>query len=203
MKNLSDLSDEDLIEMHRQGDFEAVEILCKRYQNLVGTYAKRFFIKGGEEQDVIQEGMLGLFKAIEDFDEKKGVPFSSFAKTCISRQIFKAMEAAERKKNQPLNSYISIYEDDNKDQSNQTLIEEILADDIANPENLLLDSEKTKLIMSDIIKCLSKMELEVFFYMMQGYDYKNIAKKMDLTEKKIDNAMQRIRKKVRKIYIDS
>ncbi len=196
MKDYHGLSDEEVIAAYREGDFEAVEYICNKYRRIVSKYGKKFFIKGGEEQDVIQEGMVGLFKAIQDFDETKNVPFQSFAELCITRQIMKAMEAADRLKNRPLNSYISLFTEENE-KSNQEVSESLLTGDIQNPESIWIDTEKTVAIFEQIVSILSKMELQVFLYMMQGLDYHTIAEKMGKDEKKIDNAIQRIRQKVK------
>lgn len=197
MKNYFEMSDEEVIEAYRAGDFEAVEYICSKYRGIVSKYGKKFYIKGGEEQDVIQEGMVGLFKAIQDYDASKNVPFHSFAELCITRQIIKAMESADRLKNQPLNSYISIFTDE-REKSNQQVTDLLLADEIQNPENILIDTEKTTAIFERIVDILSKMELQVFLYMMQGLDYHTIAQKMGKEDKKIDNAIQRIRQKVKR-----
>lgn len=199
MDRYDEMTDEVLVAAYRAGDFAAMEHLCKKYQKVVSAYGKKFFIKGSEEQDVVQEGMVGLFKAIQDYDPQTQVSFSHFARLCISRQIYKAIEAADRKKNQPLNSYVSIFDSEDEEIPNRQIIENILADDVQNPENVWIDAEKTEQIVEQIIKNLSKMELEVFFYMVQGLDYHTIAVKMDKTEKNIDNAIQRIRQKVRRI----
>ena len=114
MEKYQFMTDEEVVAAYRDGDFQAVEYICGKYKGLVAGYGKKFFIKGGEEQDVIQEGMVGLFKAIQDFDAKKGVPFQNFAQVCITRQIIKAMEAADRLKNQPLNSYVSLFVDEDQ-----------------------------------------------------------------------------------------
>lgn len=195
-------TEEQLVASYREGDFTAMEFLCKRYQPIVSRYSERYFIRGCDEQDVIQEGMIGLFKAAQDYDASRGVPFRAFAEVCILRQIYKAIDAAERQKNQPLNSYIPIAqsEEDVADalsKESYILADCILADENRNPEVLLLDSEKSLKVIDLAVKALSKMELEVFFYMMQGLDYRAIAARMDKSEKSIDNAMQRIRKKMR------
>lgn len=199
MKDYQLLTDEEVVAAYRAGDFEAVEYICNKYRGLVSKYGKKFFIKGGEEQDVIQEGMVGLFKAIQDYDENKQVPFKKFAEICITRQIIKAMESADRQKNQPLNSYVSFSAQE--EPTNQEVVESLLTNEVFNPENILIDSEKTLDTFEKIVEILSKMELQVFLYMMQGMDYHTIAQKMDKSEKKIDNAIQRIRQKVRQIIV--
>lgn len=200
MEKYQFMTDEEVVAAYRDGDFQAVEYICGKYKGLVAGYGKKFFIKGGEEQDVIQEGMVGLFKAIQDFDEKKGVPFQNFAQVCITRQIIKAMEAADRLKNQPLNSYVSLFVDEDQ-VPNQQVEEAMLTNETTNPENVILDSEKTQDTLEKIVQVLSKMELQVFLYLTQGMDYRTIARVMDKDEKKIDNAIQRIRQKVKKYII--
>ena len=199
MKDYQLLTDEEVVAAYRAGDFEAVEYICNKYRGLVSKYGKKFFIKGGEEQDVIQEGMVGLFKAIQDYNENKQVPFKKFAENCITRQIIKAMESADRQKNQPLNSYVSFSAQE--EPTNQEVVESLLTNEVFNPENILIDSEKTLDTFEKIVEILSKMELQVFLYMMQGMDYHTIAQKMDKSEKKIDNAIQRIRQKVRQLIV--
>lgn len=199
MKDYHLLTDEEVVAAYQGGDFQAVEYICNKYKGLVSRYGKRFFIKGGEEQDVIQEGMVGLFKAIQDYDCTKQVPFRNFAELCITRQIIKAMEAADRLKNQPLNSYVSFSEQDEK--PSREVSDSLVTDDIFNPESMLIDSEKTLDTFEKIVEILSKMELQVFLYMMQGLDYRTIADKMGKSEKIIDNAIQRIRQKVRQRVI--
>lgn len=199
MKDYQLLTDEEVVAVYRAGDFEAVEYICNKYRGLVSKYGKKFFIKGGEEQDVIQEGMVGLFKAIQDYNENKQVPFKKFAEICITRQIIKAMESADRQKNQPLNSYVSFSAQE--EPTNQEVVESLLTNEVFNPENILIDSEKTLDTFEKIVEILSKMELQVFLYMMQGMDYHTIAQKMDKSEKKIDNAIQRIRQKVRQLIV--
>lgn len=200
MEKYQFMTDEEVVAAYRDGDFQAVEYICGKYKGLVAGYGKKFFIKGGEEQDVIQEGMVGLFKAIQDFDAKKGVPFQNFAQVCITRQIIKAMEAADRLKNQPLNSYVSLFVDEDQ-VPNQQVEEAMLTNETTNPENVILDSEKTQATLEKIVQVLSKMELQVFLYLTQGMDYRTIARVMDKDEKKIDNAIQRIRQKVKKYII--
>lgn len=198
MKDYSGMTDEEVVAAYQQGDFQAVEYLCDKYGSLVSRYGNQYFIKGGEKQDVIQEGMVGLFKAILDYDASLQVPFSGFARLCIQRQIYKAIQTADTKKNQPLNTYVSIF--GGESEMGEGLLEEtILTDEIGNPENLLIDSEDTLAMAEKIMHSLSKMELEVFFYMMQGMDYHTIAERMQKKEKNIDNAIQRIRQKVKKL----
>lgn len=197
MRDYGKMTDEQAVEAYQQGDFEAVEYICKKYGALVSRYGNQFYIKGSERQDVIQEGMVGLFKAIQDYDGSQQVPFSYFAELCIRRQIYKAIQTADTKKNQPLNTYISIFTED--ENTGNELESSLLIDEICNPENLMIDSEHTQDLADRLMDSLSKMELEVFVYMMQGMDYHKIAQKMHKDDKRIDNAIQRIRHKAKKL----
>ena len=197
--DLGKMTDEQLIELLREGKTEITDYLMEKYKAIVRKQARAMYLWGGENDDLIQEGMIGLFKAVQDYDPKEGASFSSFAGLCVSRQMYTAIKASQRKKHLPLNSYVSIFDSEDEESPNRQIIENILADDVQNPENVWIDAEKTEQIVEQIIKNLSKMELEVFFYMVQGLDYHTIAVKMDKTEKNIDNAIQRIRQKVRRI----
>ena len=197
--DLGKMTDEQLIELLREGKTEITDYLMEKYKDMVRKQARAMYLWGGENDDLIQEGMIGLFKAVQDYDPKEGASFSSFAGLCVSRQMYTAIKASQRKKHLPLNSYVSIFDSEDEESPNRQIIENILADDVQNPENVWIDAEKTEQIVEQIIKNLSKMELEVFFYMVQGLDYHTIAVKMDKTEKNIDNAIQRIRQKVRRI----
>ena len=200
MKEYNRMTDEELVAAYQQGDFEAVEYICRKYGSLVSKYGNQFFIKGSDKQDVIQEGMVGLFKAIQDYDDTQQVPFVRFAELCIRRQIYKAIESADAKKNQPLNSYVSIFpEGDEK--PNREVEESLFSDENRNPENMMIDTEHTMAMAEKIMLHLSKMELEVFFYLLRGMDYHAIAEKMGKPEKNIDNAIQRIRQKVKKLLL--
>ncbi len=200
MRPYEDMTDEEIVLAYQDGDFDAIDYICSKYRNLVSEYANFYFIKGGEKQDVIQEGMVGLFKAIQDYNLDKGIPFEAFARLCIKRQILNAIEAADRLKNQPLNSYIS-FSDEGEEGSGQKIMESLLTDDIFNPENMMVDKEKAFAISEQIISVLSKMEMQVFLYMLQDLDYRTIAEKMGKNEKNIDNTIQRIRQKVRKLNV--
>ncbi len=196
MKDYEGLTDEALVALYHQGDTDAMEYLCKKYRQLVTNQGRHFFLKGGEPQDVIQEGMIGLFKAIQEYDEKSQVPFAAFAKLCVTRQILKAIEAADRLKNHPLNSYYSLSLPD--DESDLYEVANLWLDS-KNPEQLFIDSQEISEKLTLIREGLSPMERNVFEYMIDGLDYRTIAWRMGKSEKSIDNATQRIRAKVRKI----
>lgn len=197
MVNYEQMEDEEVIRRYQQGDGEAMDYICQKYKGLVLRQARSMYLVGGETDDLIQEGMLGLFKAIRDFDGQKGVTFFHFAQLCVTRQIAKAVEASNRKKNQPLNSYVSIYAGDGEE--GPTMEEMLAADSVANPEELLIDSENVRLIQQRLHKGLSPLERQVLDLHLQGYDYHAIARMLNRKEKGIDNALQRIRQKVKKL----
>ncbi len=191
------MTDEQVIEAYRSGNDDAVDYICQKYKPLVLKKAKSMFLVGGETDDLIQEGMLGLFKAIRDYDESRQVTFFYFAQLCITRQIQKAVETSNRKKNQPLNTYISISDRENEE---GTLTEDQLpTEHISNPEEMLIDSENENLMRQRVDDSLSPLEKQVLDLHLQGYDYHAIARKLKRTDKGIDNALQRIRSKVRKL----
>ena len=175
----------------------ASDFICQKYKPLVLKRAKAMFLAGGETDDLIQEGMLGLFKAIRDYDPKRGIPFSSFAQLCVSRQILKAVETSIRKKNQPLNAYISISDPGDK---GENLTEDLLRTDHAvNPEQMMIDTESMEQTKEKVMRSLSSLEAQVLKLHLMGYDYHAIARRLNRSEKTIDNALQRIRQKARQI----
>ncbi len=196
MAKYQDMTDEELMKAYQDGDEEVMEYICIKYKPLVLKKAKYMFLIGGETDDLIQEGMLGLFKAIRDFKTDHAVTFYHFANLCIDRQIQKAIEASNRKKNQPLNTYVSIYNQDSDGEPMEELLQTVDGDD---PEKLMIDSESIRIMKERVMGSLSKMEQQVLELYLQGYDYHAIAQSMDKTDKVIDNALQRIRQKVRKI----
>lgn len=189
------MTDEQLIHRLRAGEKEITDYIMDKYKFLVKKKAKAMFLLGGENDDLIQEGMIGLFKAVQDYDEAQGTSFYSFADLCISRQMYTAIEASKRQKHIPLNSYISLY-DEGED---QPLIESIQSIRDRNPEEMFLDKEYTEMIKAELEKNLSDLESRVFYLHMQGIDYQTIAKLLDKSSKSVDNALQRIKNKIEKI----
>ena len=197
MSAFEQMSDEEIIAAYRRGEESAIDSICQKYKPLVLKRAKAMFLAGGETDDLIQEGMLGLFKAIRDFEPERGIPFSSFAQLCVSRQIQKAVETSNRKKNQPLNAYISISD---PGETGDGLTEELLrADHAVNPEQMMIDTESMEQTKKKVMGSLSSLEAQVLKLHLQGYDYHAIARKLNRSEKAIDNALQRIRQKARQI----
>ena len=156
------------------------------------------YLLGGENDDLIQEGMIGLFKAVRDYDSEQGTSFASFADLCISRQMYSAIKASQRQKHMPLNSYISLYEqgEDTQEEKQQPLIETIQTMKDNNPEELFLNKEYLQMIEQELKQRLSDLENRVLHLHLLGIDYQTIAKLLDKSPKSIDNALQRIKAKM-------
>ena len=193
MLEYSQYSDEELIAKIRKNEDGVMDFILNKYKALVRKNANALYLMGGENDDLIQEGMIGLFKAIRDFQPDKESSFYHFAELCISRQMYTAVEASQRKKHAPLNSYISLYDDSRED--GVALAEVLSAEEDGNPEHLLIHKENLMQKFEDFSKCLSKMEKKVFDYMLEGLNYKQIAEELDKSPKSIDNAIQRMRTK--------
>lgn len=200
MYDYSTCTDEELILRLRDGEEGIMDYIMNKYKNLVRKHARNMYILGAEEQDLIQEGMIGLFRAIKDYDSGRDASFFTFADLCISRKIYNAIEASKREKHTPLNNYISLYssnDDDNKD--GKTMFMDLLsAGEISNPENLLIDRENVERIEKLVEQELSSFEKQVFDLYITGMKYGQIAKVLGKDEKSTDNALQRIKNKLRK-----
>ena len=192
---LEELSDEELLEMKDEGDSGATEALIERYKYLVKYRAKSMYILGGDKDDLIQEGMIGLFKAVRDYDGRENVKFSTFASMVITRQLYDAVRVAGRKKFSPLNDAVSLSEDEEWSGTNliQTFQEE------ANPEKIYITKEKAKIIGDFIDNGLSDLERNVFELYITGMNYSEIAGVLGRDDKSTDNAIQRIRGKIKKV----
>lgn len=195
-------TDEELITIIRNGNDFAQEYLIDKYKNLVKIKSRSYFILGADREDIIQEGMIGLYKAIRDFKPEKQANFYSFAELCIVRQVITAIKSANRQKHIPLNSYLSL----NKtvyDENDECTYLEMLTDNInSNPETLFIGNENKQDIENKISAVLSKLEQEVLNLYLNGKSYHEIAKIVQRDEKSIDNALQRVKKKVEKILSD-
>lgn len=196
MDKYQEYSDENLITMYREGDAEIMDYIMEKYKPLVRKHANTLFLIGGEPDDLIQEGMIGLFKAIRDYKDDRDAGFFHFAEICIKRQLATALEASNRKKQQPLNNYVSFSNDEAGEGVN---LEEIVSGRAENPEQLILEQEKVSEFVERIKEKLSSMERSVLNLYLEGYNYNQIAIIMDKPAKSIDNALQRIRQKVRTI----
>ena len=196
MKKYEQMTDEQLIQNLRQGDSNIIDYLMDKYKNTVRKEANAMYLLGGENDDLIQEGMIGLFKAVQDYNVHQETSFYSFAKLCITRQMYSAIEASKRKKHSPLNSYISFYETSEEQGS---LIETMAAGQESNPEELLVSREYAQLLEMKLEESLSALENRVLYLHLLGTDYKTIARLLDKSPKTIDNALQRIKGKTEKI----
>lgn len=201
MKNYKTMTDEQLIQDLRKGEVEIMDYIMEKYKNLVRKKARAMFLLGGENDDLIQEGMIGLFKAVNDFKPEQGKSFHSFAELCISRQMYTAIEASKRKKHIPLNSYVSIYDDATGDEEakNTPLVETLQTEANTNPEDLLIGKEYVGRLEAELNDLLSTFEKKVLYLHLRGTDYQTIAKLLGRSAKTVDNAIQRIKLKAKKI----
>ncbi|MBO5227970.1 MAG: sigma-70 family RNA polymerase sigma factor [Lachnospiraceae bacterium] len=188
-------SDESLAARFQNGETEIMDYLLEKYKDLVLKVSRKFFLIGGEADDVLQEGMIGLFKAIRDYDASKEASFYSFAELCISRQVYTAINASNRKKHSPLRDYVSL-SDNPEDLS--VVVNNFMGN--KNPEELILDKEAQYMIQYEIERCLSAFEKQVLELYLRGYSYDRIAGEIDKPVKSVDNALSRIRAKLRKVY---
>ena len=201
MKKYENIPDEQLIRRLRDGESAIMDYIISKYKYLVIRAAKAIYLIGGENDDLIQEGMIGLFKAVRDFDTNQETSFYSFAELCISRQMYTAIKLSQRQKHMPLNSYVSLYDIKKTDYDDKQapLIEQLETESNSNPEELFLDKERMRMLVEQLNERLSDMERRVLHLHLQGEDYRSIAELLDKSPKSIDNALQRIRQKMRTI----
>lgn len=201
--NYEQESDEVLIDRLRDGENLIMDYIMDKYKNLVRSKAKSMYILGADTEDLIQEGMIGLFKAVRDYDCGRDASFYTFADLCISRQMYTAVQASQRKKHWPLNSYVSLYGEQKEQEGNNAEILNLLsAGSNSNPEEIFLDKERMEFLESQIDKELSSFENQVLDLYLTGMSYSQIAKVLGRDEKSTDNALQRIKTKVKKILKD-
>lgn len=189
MSRYGQCSDEELIERLQNGESEISDYLMEKYKGTVKKRARAMYLIGGETDDLIQEGMIGLFKAVQDYRPDREASFRTFAGLCIDRQLYSAVKNSTRQKHIPLNSYVSLSEEEESGS-----LEGLWSE---NPEALVIDRENTGILEKEISKALSPMENKVLDYYLRGYGYVQIAEIMGKTPKSIDNALQRIRGKIR------
>ncbi len=200
MERFETMTDEEIILSIHQGDDAGVDYLMEKYKNLVRKKARALYLIGGETEDLIQEGMIGLYKAIRDFQPEKEASFLRFSCLCIERQLYNAIKGANRLKNSPLNTYVSLDvpvggERDWEDKC-QTLGETLEREGISNPEDIMIDKERVGRIEDTIRNRLSSFEQNVVNLYIEGLNYQQIAVRLEKTPKSIDNALQRIKKKL-------
>ena len=182
----------------REGDGPALEYLLNKYKNLVRTKARSYFLIGADHEDIVQEGMIGLYKAIRDYRDDKNASFHVFAEMCVTRQIITAIKAATRQKHIPLNSYVSLNRPIFDEDSDRTLMDVITEEQTTNPESMLIDREDLSVIEGHLGDMLSDLEREVLKRYVNGKSYQEIAEEMGRHTKSVDNALQRIKRKLLK-----
>lgn len=194
--NYNILTDEEMVKMAQEGSVTAEEYLIKKYKDLVKKKSSTYFIMGGDKEDVIQEGMIGIFKAIRGFDEEKEASFKTFAEICINRQIISAIRNSNLQKHQILNESISLSSDNDPEGEQKTLEERLPSNKSDDPETLMLMKEIGQYLKEESHEIFSALEQKVWDRMLQGKTYQEIAVELEKTPKAIDNAMQRIKKKI-------
>jgi len=200
MKHYGDFSDEELIMMLRDGDSGIIDFIMEKYKGLVKNKAKSMYLLGADSDDLIQEGMIGLFKAVRDYDPGRDASFFTFADLCVSRQMYNAVQASARKKHMPLNWYISLShpESDSESQAETGFNVELAESPEKNPEELMIDKENVKLLEKIIDKELSAFEKQVLDLFVTGMGYAQIARVLGRDLKSTDNALHRIKTKLRR-----
>ena len=193
-----ELSDEKIVEMSHAGDASAEEYLLDKYKNFVRSKARSYFLVGADHEDIVQEGMIGLYKAIRDFRPDKLSSFRAFAELCITRQIITAIKTATRQKHIPLNNYVSLNKPLYDEESDRTLLDIIIEGRISDPEELVINMENVGNIRTKISEVLSGLEQEVLYAYLDGKSYQEIAESLGRHVKSIDNALQRVKRKLEK-----
>src|SRR5690606_20837169 len=189
-------TDEDIVEAVREGDSDALEYLINKYKNFVRAKARSYFLIGADREDIVQEGMIGLYKAIRDFRGDKLASFKAFAELCITRQIITAIKTATRQKHIPLNSYVSLDKPIYDEDSDRTLMDVLTAGRVSDPEELYINQEEYQDIEDKRSKNLSDLERQVLMLYLDGRYYQEIAAELNRHVKSIDNALQRVKTKL-------
>lgn len=199
-QNFEQAKDEELVLLAQKGDEGAQEYLLDKYKSLVRAKSRAYFLIGADSEDIIQEGMIGLYKAVRDYNGERNASFRSFAELCVNRQMITAIKAATRQKHQPLNSYISLNKPIYEEESEQTYMDFLQSSSSAllNPEALLIGQENKSFLEDQMVKSLSSFETRVLVLYLQGRSYFEIANVLEKSEKSIDNALQRVKKKLEK-----
>ncbi|MDD2372731.1 MAG: RNA polymerase sporulation sigma factor SigH [Syntrophomonadaceae bacterium] len=198
----TEMIDEEIVELAQQGDQFAIEFLVDKYKNFVRAKARSYFLIGADKEDIIQEGMIGLFKAIRDYRLDKLTSFRAFAELCITRQIITAIKTATRQKHIPLNSYVSLNKPIYDEESDRTLIDILSTNKITNPEDIIISREEFIFIEKKMGEILSSLEWKVLMAYLEGKSYQEIAAELKRHVKSIDNALQRVKRKLEKYLED-
>ncbi len=196
VEDLQVMVDEEIVEFARSGNNAAQEFLINKYKNFVRAKARSYFLIGADREDIIQEGMIGLYKAIRDFRMDKLSSFRAFAELCITRQIITAIKTATRQKHIPLNSYVSLNKPIYDEDSDRTLLDVISGSKVTDPEELIVSQEEFDDIEEKMSEILSSLEWQVLMSYLEGKSYQEIAEDLDRHVKSIDNALQRVKRKL-------
>ena len=197
-ETFSTLTDEQIVQMCHEGIPMAEEYLLNKYKNFVRSKARSYFLIGADHEDIVQEGMIGLYKAIRDYKQEKLSSFRAFAELCITRQIITAIKTATRQKHIPLNSYVSLNKPLYDEESDRTLLDIIMEGSTSNPEDMIINQENLGNIHQKINEVLSGLEQEVLSAYLDGKSYQEIADTLGRHVKSIDNALQRVKRKLEK-----
>jgi RNA polymerase sporulation-specific sigma factor len=201
IKDYSEMRDENIIKYIQSGDSNALDFLINKYKNFVEYRVSSYYIIGADKEDLIQEGMIGLFKAIRDFNNDRNTSFKTFADMCIKRQVITAIKSATRQKHIPLNSYISLDGPVSSNDDDRSLLELLSGKNSLNPEELLITNEKAKIIENILTELLTDLEKNVLILYLEGQTYKEISEKFNRSVKAIDNALTRVKRKLER-YIN-
>ena len=201
IRNYDEMADEDIVSDAREGQNEALEFLIHKYRNFVRAKARSYFLIGADREDIVQEGMIGLYKAIRDFRSDKLASFRAFAELCITRQIITAIKTATRQKHIPLNSYISLNKPIYEEDSDRTLMDVISTVRVSDPEEMIINREEFGDIEEKMGEILSDLEWKVLMAYLDGRSYQEIAIDLRRHVKSIDNALQRVKRKLER-YLD-
>lgn len=192
----ANLPDDEILELVHAGNTEALEFLITKYKPLVRMKGKSYFLIGADKEDILQEGMIGLYKAIRDFREEKLTSFRAFAELCITRQIITAIKTATRQKHIPLNSYVSLDKPVYDEESERTLLDTIASSVVDDPEALLISQESFDFMEEKMGEMLSDLEQQVLMLYIEGQSYQEISEQLNRHVKSIDNALQRVKRKL-------
>lgn len=200
-KDYEKLTDEELVALIHAEDSEALDYLIQKYRNFVRAKSRSYFLIGADKEDIVQEGMIGLYKAIRDFREDKLASFKAFAELCITRQIITAIKTATRQKHIPLNSYVSLDKPIYYEESDRTLMDVISGATVLDPEELVINRERFTNIEGKMTELLSDLERKVLALYLDGQSYQEISEELNRHVKSIDNALQRVKRKLER-YAD-
>lgn len=192
----ADLPDDEILELVHAGNTDALDFLITKYKPLVRMKGKSYFLIGADKEDILQEGMIGLYKAIRDFREEKLTSFRAFAELCITRQIITAIKTATRQKHIPLNSYVSLDKPVYDEESERTLLDTIASSVVDDPEQLLISQESFDFMEEKMGEMLSDLEQQVLMLYIEGQSYQEISEQLNRHVKSIDNALQRVKRKL-------